>query len=369
MDWLNGLFGKDVALNGVTQQIRRGKLDIVTGDGVSATLVDDPVGNLTRLTLTAEAGGGSGTTLTTTLFADAGATGDQDGSIGAPFDDIQSALTALVAESTQSVRVAPGTYSDAFTLNSSGNTACVWGLGPFTTGAITVTDGALILRDATVGGAIAVTYTVLLEDCAIGDAVSGAGGFEAVRCTISSNVAVGNVPRIHECTVSASTIDIDTDTPCDIRRSTFTGQTDVDYTDAAGSITFDGPSYRSFSDEGGTVTNATVTAPAVTPTVAAELSGASHTLDITHWCKLVPASHGSALTVTVPANSALAYPVDTVIGVMQEGAGQVTLAVTTDTLTLPDGMSALKTRVQGSVIWIQKITATRWLYIGGDAEL
>jgi hypothetical protein len=49
-NWLSGLFGKDIALNGVTQQIRRGVLNIVTS-GITAALADDAANERTQLTL------------------------------------------------------------------------------------------------------------------------------------------------------------------------------------------------------------------------------------------------------------------------------------------------------------------------------
>lgn len=55
-------------------------------------------------------------------------------------------------------------------------------------------------------------------------------------------------------------------------------------------------------------------------------TGTSYTLVLADAGKLVTMSNASASTLTVPANSSVAYPVGTVIGVARLGAGAVTVA-------------------------------------------
>lgn len=79
--------------------------------------------------------------------------------------------------------------------------------------------------------------------------------------------------------------------------------------------------------------------------------------------KLTTLANAAAITVTIPANAAVAFPVGTILSFLQKGAGQVTFAITTDTLSQP-GLT-LKTRVQWSRVTIEKISSTAWV-ISGD---
>jgi hypothetical protein len=78
--------------------------------------------------------------------------------------------------------------------------------------------------------------------------------------------------------------------------------------------------------------------------------------------KLVTLSNASAITVTIPANASVAFPIGTVVNFMQIGVGQATIAITSDTLNNP-GLTA-KTRVQWSTITATKITSTIWVLSG-----
>jgi len=80
--------------------------------------------------------------------------------------------------------------------------------------------------------------------------------------------------------------------------------------------------------------------------------------------RFITLSNAAAKTITIPANGTVAYPVGTMFVIMQKGAGQVTVAVTTDTVRAPNGA---KCRAQYSVIQITKIAATEWV-VAGDAS-
>jgi len=79
--------------------------------------------------------------------------------------------------------------------------------------------------------------------------------------------------------------------------------------------------------------------------------------------RFITVNHASAKVVTIPANGTVAYPVGTMFVIMQKGAGQVSVAVTTDTVRAPNGA---KCRAQYSVIQVTKVAATEWV-IAGDA--
>ena len=86
-------------------------------------------------------------------------------------------------------------------------------------------------------------------------------------------------------------------------------------------------------------------------------------LALTDANRLFTCNNASAITATIPANATLAFPVGTVLGITQLGAGQVTVAVTTDTLSSPIGA---KTRTQYSTIFVTKVASTVWV-VSGDA--
>lgn len=91
-----------------------------------------------------------------------------------------------------------------------------------------------------------------------------------------------------------------------------------------------------------------------------------YTLVLTDNGKFVDMTKGTATVLTIPANASVAFPVGTQITIRQGGAGQVTVAITTDTLNNPQ--ATLKTRVQYSQFVITKMASTTWTIIG-DAAL
>jgi hypothetical protein len=79
--------------------------------------------------------------------------------------------------------------------------------------------------------------------------------------------------------------------------------------------------------------------------------------------RLYTCNNAGAITATIPANATLAFPVGTCFGFTQLGAGQVTVAVTSDTLNSPIGP---KTRGQYSTVFVTKVASTVWV-VSGDA--
>jgi hypothetical protein len=78
-----------------------------------------------------------------------------------------------------------------------------------------------------------------------------------------------------------------------------------------------------------------------------------------------PAADNNARTFTIPANSSVAYPIGTALTFINMAAANVTIAITSDTLTLsPAGTSGSRTLgTNGSATCI-KIAATQWLISG-----
>jgi hypothetical protein len=76
---------------------------------------------------------------------------------------------------------------------------------------------------------------------------------------------------------------------------------------------------------------------------------------------IVTMNNASANTLTIPANASVAFPVGTLISVIQLGAGQTTIAITTDTLNNPSSLTA---RARYSTLVLQKVATTTWVLAG-----
>jgi len=87
---------------------------------------------------------------------------------------------------------------------------------------------------------------------------------------------------------------------------------------------------------------------------------ASYELVLTDAGKVVEMTSGSANAVNIPANAAVAFPVNTRIDIIQYGAGLTTVTITTDTLT-----GAVISTGQYKAMSLWKRAATEWVVIGG----
>jgi hypothetical protein len=81
---------------------------------------------------------------------------------------------------------------------------------------------------------------------------------------------------------------------------------------------------------------------------------------------LHPSADTTARTFTIPANSSISYPIGTAITfINQHAAGNVTIAITTDTMRLAGGSSTgNRTLVANGVATAIKITFTEWIISG-----
>jgi hypothetical protein len=78
-----------------------------------------------------------------------------------------------------------------------------------------------------------------------------------------------------------------------------------------------------------------------------------------------PVGDNNARTFTIPANSSVAYPVGTALTFINMAVANVTIAITTDTLTLsPAGTSGSRTLATNGSATCIKITSTQWLISG-----
>lgn len=90
---------------------------------------------------------------------------------------------------------------------------------------------------------------------------------------------------------------------------------------------------------------------------------ASYILVLTDNYKLVTLSNASNLTLTVPPNSSVAFPIGANITIVGIGAGQVTV-VAGSGVTVSSAGAVLKLRVQYSTATLIKIATNTWLLIG-----
>ncbi|RLA59043.1 MAG: hypothetical protein DRQ89_14610 [Epsilonproteobacteria bacterium] len=89
-------------------------------------------------------------------------------------------------------------------------------------------------------------------------------------------------------------------------------------------------------------------------------TGTTYELLLTDAGKIVEMNNVGANVLTIPANSAVAFPVDTRIDIVQGGAGLTSVAITSDTL-LGDVVSY----GQYKALSLWKRSATVWVIFGG----
>ena len=75
--------------------------------------------------------------------------------------------------------------------------------------------------------------------------------------------------------------------------------------------------------------------------------------------------NGTSLTLTIPANSVVAFPVGTVIIIVNLNASALSIAITSDTLTLANSTTTgTRTLAQNGLATCVKIASTSWLISG-----
>jgi hypothetical protein len=92
-------------------------------------------------------------------------------------------------------------------------------------------------------------------------------------------------------------------------------------------------------------------------------TGTTYTFVLTDsYNTLVTAANASTITVTVPPNSSVAYPVGAILQIAQTGAGQVTIAAGSGvTINYTPG---LKLRATNSVASLVQTATNTWLLSG-----
>lgn len=91
--------------------------------------------------------------------------------------------------------------------------------------------------------------------------------------------------------------------------------------------------------------------------------GTAYTLALTDAGKIVEMNNANANTVTIPNNTDVALPVDTVVFIQQEGAGQTAIAVANG-VTLQSAGSARKISSQYGGAFLYKRGTNDWRLVG-----
>lgn len=92
-------------------------------------------------------------------------------------------------------------------------------------------------------------------------------------------------------------------------------------------------------------------------------TGTTYTLVLVDAHKLVTLSNGSAITLTVPPNSSVAFEVGDQVNLLQLGAGQVTVAAGSG-VTLRSEGSKVKLSGQYALATLVKIGTDEWVLVG-----
>ncbi len=124
-----------------------------------------------------------------------------------------------------------------------------------------------------------------------------------------------------------------------------------------GDILAEEPDYAAFYDPLGAAAAAVADLATTVNT-----QNTSYVAALTDNTNVVVMNVGSACTFTVPPNSSVAFPVGSVLTVIQEGTGQVTLTAGIEvTINTP---SSLTTRAQYSTVALTQVAANVWVAAG-----
>jgi len=92
-------------------------------------------------------------------------------------------------------------------------------------------------------------------------------------------------------------------------------------------------------------------------------TGTTYTLGLTDVAQVVTLTNSSPITMTVPANASVAFPIGTQILLYQGGVGQVTITPDTGVTIRSSGLK-LKLTDQYSVAGLLKLASDEWVAFG-----
>ena len=116
---------------------------------------------------------------------------------------------------------------------------------------------------------------------------------------------------------------------------------------------------------GATIATSTLTSPLINLGINTQ-TGTTYTTVLADNGKLTTLSNASAIAVTIPLNSSVAYPVGAQINMAQLGAGQVTVSGAGGVTLVSTGATAAtpKTRAQYSTLTCVQTSTDNWIVMG-----
>jgi hypothetical protein len=90
---------------------------------------------------------------------------------------------------------------------------------------------------------------------------------------------------------------------------------------------------------------------------------ASYILSLEDHGRVVPINNSSANTLTVPPNDSVAFPVGSVVNIIQTGSGQTTITPGSG-VTLRSEGNKLKTKAQYALVGMVKVATDEWVVFG-----
>lgn len=201
--------------------------------------------------------------------------------------------------------------------------------------------------------------------------VAASGGLTATKPTGSNLIQnVGKVGRsnVNNGEIVVMAIGRSNDVPNLTTGKFFIGSASNSVESAYTLPTSDGSANQVLATDGaGAVTFVTRATEAYVDTAANTLTentqtGTTYTTVLTDAGKMITCNNASAITVTIPPNSSVAYEAGTVLSFIQKGAGQVTLSAGVG-VTL-NNANGLKTASQYSAISCWKEDTDTWIVYG-----
>lgn len=126
------------------------------------------------------------------------------------------------------------------------------------------------------------------------------------------------------------------------------------------------PDLSGYATTGAVAANTAAIEAARTTQVATTEQTGAYTLVLSDAGNVVPVAAASGVAVTVPPNASVAFPVGTVVNIIQSGAGQLTITAGGG-VTIRQADSQFKTAKQWAEVSLRKRATNEWVLVGYTA--